>query len=81
MQADETKKNHPEMIFRCVNCGLERSYPSREPGVFDLQYCWEGECAPQRVIDQIGRLPVTPSVQRRPSIIQDRTRYARNRAK
>jgi hypothetical protein len=70
-------QNH--MIFRCRNCNLERSYPSLEPGEFELQYCWEGECAPERIVKQLGRLPVSPSIQSKPPVVQDRTRYAVNR--
>jgi len=67
------------MIFHCAHCGLQRQYPSRTPGQFVLQYCWEGECAPKHVLEAVGPLKVEPSVQRRPPIVQDRTRHASNR--
>jgi hypothetical protein len=73
-------KTANSMTFTCANCGLERSYPSRQPGSFTLQYCWEGQCAPQRILDVLGPLPVQPSIQRKPPIIQDRTRCASNRS-
>jgi hypothetical protein len=77
------RSNRPThyLRFHCDHCDLERSFPSEKDEVFHLQFCWEGVCAPQGILDVIGPLPVKPSIQCRPPIIQDRTRHAENKSK